>query len=47
MSKYKPLAKARPDEVIVGVLGCMSERLKEKIFEREDMRLVVAGPDAY
>jgi tRNA A37 methylthiotransferase MiaB len=31
----------------IGVLGCMAERLKEKLIERERVVDVVCGPDAY
>ncbi|XP_078508206.1 mitochondrial tRNA methylthiotransferase CDK5RAP1 isoform X2 [Lissotriton helveticus] len=31
----------------IGILGCMAERLKEEILEREKIVDVVAGPDAY
>ncbi|CAF3019932.1 unnamed protein product [Rotaria sp. Silwood2] len=31
----------------IGVLGCMAERLKEKLIEREKIVDVVCGPDAY
>ncbi|XP_028591473.2 mitochondrial tRNA methylthiotransferase CDK5RAP1 isoform X1 [Podarcis muralis] len=31
----------------IGILGCMAERLKEKILEREKLVNVVAGPDSY
>ncbi|TRY82614.1 hypothetical protein DNTS_032566 [Danionella cerebrum] len=31
----------------LGVLGCMAERLKTELLEREKMVDVVAGPDAY
>ena len=37
--------KARPD-VIVGILGCMAERLKEALLDSGKVDLV-AGPDAY
>ena len=31
----------------VGLLGCMAERLKEKLLTAERLVDVVAGPDAY
>ncbi|KAG5681441.1 hypothetical protein PVAND_010877 [Polypedilum vanderplanki] len=31
----------------IGILGCMAERLKEKIVEKERVIDLVAGPDAY
>ncbi len=33
-------------KVLVGVLGCMAERLKEKLLENESVD-IVAGPDSY
>jgi tRNA-2-methylthio-N6-dimethylallyladenosine synthase len=44
-SQYSGLKKRRKG-VIVGVLGCMAERLKEKFLENKVIDLV-AGPDAY
>lgn len=32
---------------VIGVLGCMAERLKESLIEREKLVDLVAGPDAY
>ena len=32
---------------VVGVLGCMAERLKTKLLESDRMVDLVAGPDAY
>ena len=32
---------------MVGVLGCMAERLKDKLLEEEKLVDIVAGPDAY
>lgn len=32
---------------VVGVLGCMAERLKQRLLESEKLVDVVAGPDAY
>jgi len=40
------LKKNRP-EMLVGVLGCMAERLKSKLLEEEKIVDLVAGPDAY
>ncbi|KAK2504439.1 hypothetical protein MC885_016589 [Smutsia gigantea] len=31
----------------IGILGCMAERLKEEILNREKMVDILAGPDAY
>ncbi|XP_060521372.1 mitochondrial tRNA methylthiotransferase CDK5RAP1 isoform X2 [Cylas formicarius] len=38
--------KCRPS-LKVGILGCMAERLKEKVLEKERTVDLVAGPDAY
>ena len=38
--------KAKPS-VVVGVIGCMAERLKERLTEGEYAVDVVAGPDSY
>jgi tRNA-2-methylthio-N6-dimethylallyladenosine synthase len=40
------LKKQKP-EMLVGVLGCMAERLKSKFLEEEKIVDLVAGPDAY
>ena len=40
------LKKNKP-ELMVGVLGCMAERLKAKFLEEEKIVDLVAGPDAY
>ena len=39
--------KVKKPELMVGVLGCMAERLKEKLLEEEKIVDLVAGPDAY
>ncbi len=31
----------------IGILGCMAERLKSKLFEEEKIIDIIAGPDAY
>ncbi len=38
--------KQKPD-MLVGVLGCMAERLKKKFLEEEKLVDLVVGPDAY
>ncbi len=39
--------KARRPGTLVGVLGCMAERLKAKFLEQEKLVDLVIGPDAY
>ena len=39
--------KKKNSELIIGVLGCMAERLKTKLLEEEKLVDIVAGPDAY
>ena len=39
--------KRRNPKLVVGVLGCMAERLKAKFLEEEKLVDVVVGPDAY
>jgi len=39
--------KQRQPELIVGILGCMAERLKTNLLEEEKLVDLVAGPDAY
>lgn len=44
------LKKKRPKDDVplkIGVLGCMAERLKTELLEREKVVDVIAGPDAY
>ncbi|PJA07674.1 MAG: tRNA (N6-isopentenyl adenosine(37)-C2)-methylthiotransferase MiaB [Flavobacteriales bacterium CG_4_10_14_0_2_um_filter_32_8] len=40
-------AKKKKPEMIIGVLGCMAERLKSKFLEEERLVDIVVGPDAY
>jgi tRNA-2-methylthio-N6-dimethylallyladenosine synthase len=39
--------KKKSPETIIGVLGCMAERLKKKLWEQEKQVDLVIGPDAY
>jgi tRNA-2-methylthio-N6-dimethylallyladenosine synthase len=46
LNNFGYLKKKRPN-LVVGVLGCMAERLKTKFLEEEKIVDVVAGPDSY
>jgi tRNA-2-methylthio-N6-dimethylallyladenosine synthase len=46
LSQFNTMKKNKP-ELTIGVLGCMAERLKEKLLEEEKIVDVVVGPDAY
>ncbi len=46
LSIFNKLKAEKPD-LIVGVLGCMAERLKSKFLEEEKIVDLVVGPDAY
>ena len=39
--------KRRRGWVMVGIIGCMAERLKEELMEREQVVDLVVGPDSY
>jgi tRNA-2-methylthio-N6-dimethylallyladenosine synthase len=46
LKAFKARKKSNPS-LIVGMLGCMAERLKTKLLEEEKLVDLVAGPDAY
>lgn len=46
LTEFRKLKKKRPS-MLVGVLGCMAERLKAKFLEEEKLVDLVVGPDAY
>lgn len=46
LQQFNQLKASKP-ELTIGVLGCMAERLKEKLLEEEQLVDVVVGPDAY
>ncbi|HLG33812.1 MAG TPA: tRNA (N6-isopentenyl adenosine(37)-C2)-methylthiotransferase MiaB [Bacteroidia bacterium] len=39
--------KRKNPSLMIGVMGCMAERLKEKLLEEEKLVDIVVGPDAY
>ena len=39
--------KKRNNELVIGILGCMAERLKKNLLEEEKLVDLVAGPDSY
>ncbi len=46
LNEFK-IAKRKNPDLVVGVLGCMAERLKEKFLDEEKIVDIVVGPDAY
>jgi tRNA-2-methylthio-N6-dimethylallyladenosine synthase len=46
LTEFKKL-KAQNRSMLIGVLGCMAERLKSKFLEEEKLVDIVVGPDAY
>ncbi len=46
LTEFRKFKKSRPG-LIVGVLGCMAERLKGTFIEQEKLVDIVVGPDAY
>jgi tRNA-2-methylthio-N6-dimethylallyladenosine synthase len=46
LTEFRKL-KQRKKGMLVGVLGCMAERLKSKFIEEERLVDIVVGPDAY
>ena len=46
LAQFNQVKKNKP-RLIIGVLGCMAERLKNQLLEEEKIVDLVAGPDAY
>lgn len=46
LTEFKKKKENNP-EMVVGILGCMAERLKKSLLEQEKLVDLVAGPDAY
>jgi len=46
LNEFKALKKQKKG-LLVGIIGCMAERLKENLLEKEKLVDLVVGPDAY
>ncbi len=46
LKQFKAVKKTKPD-ALIGVLGCMAERLKTDLLEQEKMVDLIVGPDGY
>jgi tRNA-2-methylthio-N6-dimethylallyladenosine synthase len=46
LTEFKKLKTLKPG-LLVGILGCMAERLKSQLLEEEKLVDIVVGPDAY
>src|SRR5919202_4822187 len=46
LTEFRKAKQANP-AMLVGILGCMAERLKGKLLEEEKLVDIVVGPDAY
>lgn len=46
LTEFKKLKHQKPG-LLVGILGCMAERLKSQLLEEEKLVDIVVGPDAY
>jgi tRNA-2-methylthio-N6-dimethylallyladenosine synthase len=46
LNEFKHLKKKKKG-LLVGIIGCMAERLKEDLLEKEKLVDLVVGPDAY
>ena len=46
LTEFRQVKKQKPG-MLVGVLGCMAERLKAQFLEEEKLVDIVVGPDAY
>lgn len=46
LTQFNKAKKERPG-MVIGILGCMAERLKKDLLEEEKLVDLIAGPDAY
>lgn len=47
LKEFKALKREKNGDLTVGVLGCMAERIRDQIMEKEELVDLVVGPDAY
>lgn len=47
LKELRAIKKSQNKNLVIGVLGCMAERLKQKVFEENNLVDIIAGPDAY
>ena len=47
LKEFRALKREKDGKLTVGVLGCMAERIRDKILEKEELVDLVVGPDAY
>jgi len=45
--EYMQSLKRRNSRLVIGMLGCMAERLKTQLLEEEQVLDLIAGPDSY
>ena len=46
LTEFRKTKKEKPG-LLIGILGCMAERLKDKLLEEERLVDIVVGPDSY
>ncbi|MEN9444631.1 MAG: tRNA ((37)-C2)-methylthiotransferase MiaB, partial [Bacteroidota bacterium] len=47
LNVFKSYKRKHKPTMLIGIIGCMAERLKDELLEREKLVDIVVGPDAY